>query len=69
MEPGLLRVEEAARYLSLGRSKTYQLVAAGELPAIRIGKSVRVPTSALHDWVQRRAAGSAPREVVASGHV
>lgn len=56
MEPGLLRVEEAAKYLSLGRSKTYELIQAGELPAVRIGRSVRVSTAGLKAWLARMTA-------------
>lgn len=54
MEAQLMRVEEAARCLSLGRSKTYQLVADGELPSVRIGRSVRVPIEGLREWVRHR---------------
>lgn len=54
LEPALIRVEEAARLLSLGRSKTYALVASGELPAVRIGRSVRIPVDQLRRWVQDR---------------
>ncbi len=60
MEQGLLRIEEAARYLSLGRSKTYQLVASGELPVVRIGRSVRVPAAALRRWVEQQAEQGSP---------
>ena len=60
MEPALLRVDEVAKYLSLGRSKTYELLATGELPAVRIGRSVRVPAAALQRWVERQAEQSAP---------
>lgn len=51
--PLLLSVPEAARILSLGKTKCYELVAGGELPAIRIGKSVRITTRALQDFVDR----------------
>jgi excisionase family DNA binding protein len=47
-------VEEAARFLALGRSKTYELIARGELPVIRIGRSLRVPTMALQAWLRAR---------------
>jgi excisionase family DNA binding protein len=63
MDRLLLRVEEAAEYLSLGRSKTYQLVATGELPVVRIGRSVRVPAAALRRWVEQQAEQSAPTTV------
>jgi len=50
-EPLLLRVEEVARILSIGRSKVYELIASGELPSITIGSARRVPTEALQKWI------------------
>ena len=56
----LLRAEEAARALGIGRSKLYALLAAGELPVVRIGRSTRIPAAALERWVEERtAAGTA----------
>jgi excisionase family DNA binding protein len=55
MEKLLYRVSEAGEALGTSRSKTYQLIASGELPSIRIGSSVRVPVSALVAWVERKA--------------
>jgi excisionase family DNA binding protein len=52
--PMLLKVEAAAKLLSLGRTKTYALIASGELPVIRVGRAVRVPVAALHQWVEDR---------------
>lgn len=43
----LLRVSEAADLLSVARSKAYAMVQAGEIPSVRLGKSVRVPRAAL----------------------
>ncbi len=54
MEPGLLRVEEAARFLGIGRSKAYEMIGSGELPVVRFGRSVRVPTTHLRAWVEAR---------------
>ncbi len=60
MEKLLVRPSEAAEMLGLGRSKVYAMLASGELPSVRIGKSVRVPTEALRLWVQERVnAGAA----------
>ncbi len=53
--PMLLKVEVAAKLLSLGRTKTYALIASGELPVIRVGRSVRIPVAALHQWIEDRA--------------
>lgn len=49
----LLSVEEAARSLSIGRSKTYELIAEGLLETVHIGRSTRVPVAALHDLLDR----------------
>jgi len=50
----LLNATEVARLLGLGRSTIFSLLAAGELPAIRIGRSVRVPRAALERWIEDR---------------
>ncbi len=52
----LLRISEAADMLGVARSKAYAMVQAGELPAVRIGKSVRIPVRALNDYVERKTA-------------
>jgi excisionase family DNA binding protein len=49
----LLSVEEVARALGIGRSKTYELIAAGELEAVHIGRAARVPVAAVEDFVER----------------
>lgn len=56
MEKLLLRPTEAAEAIGIGRSKMYELLAAGKLPSIRIGASVRVPVDALRAWVERQLA-------------
>ena len=48
----LLRVEEVAAKLGVGRSKAYEMVAKGELPVVRIGTAVRVPLSGLERWIE-----------------
>lgn len=50
-EPLLLRVEEVASALALGRSKVYELIASGELPSLTIGAARRVPAEALRRYV------------------
>lgn len=37
-----LKVPEVAEVLRIARSRAYELVADGEIPAVRIGRSVRV---------------------------
>lgn len=41
------RVEDAARFLSISRSSAYAAVRRGEIPSIRIGHRIVVPTAAL----------------------
>ena len=54
----LLPVDEAARRLSIGRSLLYELLAAGEIHSIHVGRLRRVPLSALNEFVNRQSHGS-----------
>lgn len=56
-EPLLYRVPEAARMLSLGKSKTWELVARGELESVKIDGSRRVPAAAIEAYVRHLRAG------------
>ncbi len=50
----LLKADEVARRLSLGRATVYLLMSVGELPTVRIGRAVRVPADGLQRWVEQR---------------
>ena len=54
VEPLLVRVEEAARILSLSRSTVYEMMDAGELPSVRRGAARRIPVAALREWVAQQ---------------
>lgn len=54
-QPMLMRVSEVAHELQLARSFVYELIQSGQLPAVRIGRSVRVPRAELEAWVRERA--------------
>lgn len=54
MERILLKPLEAAVLLGIGRTRIYEMLACSEIPSIRIGRSVRVPVSALQRWVDER---------------
>jgi excisionase family DNA binding protein len=47
----LYTVPEAADVLSLGSSKVYELVAAGTIESVKIGRARRVPAEALERFV------------------
>ncbi|WP_250907086.1 excisionase family DNA-binding protein [Nonomuraea sp. NEAU-A123] len=49
--PLLLRPEEAADYLGIGRTKAYELIRSGALRSVRIGTLRRVPATALTEFV------------------
>jgi excisionase family DNA binding protein len=53
-EPLLLRADEVAKMLGLGRTKVYEMTASGELPTVRIGTAVRVSRKALSKWIEER---------------
>jgi excisionase family DNA binding protein len=55
--PLTITVSEAARRLGIGRSAAYQAVALKQIPAVRIGKLLRVPLAALERKLE--AAGKA----------
>jgi excisionase family DNA binding protein len=57
LEPIVLRVSEAALLLEISRSKAYELVAAGQIPSVRLGGSVRVPLDQLRAWIARQTTG------------
>ena len=61
MEKLLLTVPEAAQALGVGRSQMYAMLARGQVPCVRLGRSVRVPAEDLTMWVRRsvRAESSA----------
>ena len=42
-----MSVPDAGRLLGVGRNAAYEAVARGEIPAIRIGRILRVPKAAL----------------------
>jgi len=47
---GLQRISETARFLGVSRSLIYQLINAGVLPTVRIGRSRRIPIKAVRDF-------------------
>jgi excisionase family DNA binding protein len=51
----LLRVSEVAELLGVSASRIYQLLAARELPSVRVGGAIRVPRSAWESWIKSRS--------------
>jgi excisionase family DNA binding protein len=53
-DPICVRVNDAARMIGIGRTKLYELIAAGEVEAVKLGKSTRITTASLHDLIRRQ---------------
>ena len=49
-----ISMSEVQRILGLGRTKTYELVATGEIPAVRIGRVLRVNREELDKWLETK---------------
>ena len=47
----LLRPEEVATALGIGRTAVFELIRTGALRSVKIGKSRRIPTDAVHEYV------------------
>lgn len=54
-KPKLLTVEEAAKILKMGKSSVYELTHRIDFPVIRDGRKVRIPYSALINWIERES--------------
>lgn len=52
-----LTVEEAALCLGIGRKQAYEAIARGDIPSLRLGRRILVPTRSFHRWLES-AAGS-----------
>ena len=59
MEKMLVKVAEAADLASISRAKAYELIAAGEWPSVRIGRTIRVPVGRLSIWIDEHIDGAA----------
>jgi excisionase family DNA binding protein len=54
----LYKPENAGAILDMGRTSVYHLMATGELKSVRIGRSRRIPASALEDYINKLQSGA-----------
>ena len=52
MDKILLKPSEAAQILGIGRSLLYELIARKEIPSVRLGRCIRVPSESLQHWLK-----------------
>lgn len=53
IEPFFLTRREAAQALRIGVTQLDGLIASGDIPAVHIGRSVRIPTAGLREYAER----------------
>ena len=58
--PPVLTVDEARRVLRIGRRQLYQAIARHDVPALKLGRSIRIPRSGLEAWLAASAEGRDP---------
>lgn len=51
-EVKFLTVAEVAAVMRVSKMTVYRMVHAAELPAVRVGRSFRVPEQAVHDYLR-----------------
>jgi excisionase family DNA binding protein len=51
-EVRFLTVAEVASVMRVSKMTVYRMVHAGELPAVRVGRSFRVPEKAVHEYLR-----------------
>ena len=61
-KPLFVRVSEAAKLLSMSRSKTYQAMQIGALPAVKIAGVWRVPRKALEQMADQATVSASENE-------
>lgn len=47
----LMTIPEVMQRLKIGRTLTYRLISSGELRSVKVGRTRRVPFSALDDYI------------------
>lgn len=47
-------VPEAAHALGVGKNRVYDLIAAGDLIAVKFGRVIRIPKTSLETWLESK---------------
>lgn len=58
--PPVLTVDEARQVLRIGRRQLYRAIARHDVPALKLGRSIRIPRSGLEAWLASSAEGRNP---------
>ena len=63
-QPIVLTVPEAAQLLRIGKNRTYELVASGEIRCVKVGRKRLVPVRELLDWLERETRTQKPASLL-----
>lgn len=47
----VIRVDELAKILSIGRNTAYELVRSGKIRSVKIGRTYKIPLTAVDDYL------------------
>lgn len=47
----VLKVDELAKILSIGRNTAYELIRSGKIRSVKIGRTYRIPLTAVEDYL------------------
>lgn len=53
MEKLLLSPEDVAEALTISRTRVYEILAAGEIFSVKLGKARRIPRESLAEYIDR----------------
>lgn len=52
--PELLRASQVSQLLQIGRNQVYELARSGQLPSIRLGRTLRFSREGLSTWIKEQ---------------
>lgn len=53
--PELLTVSDLQKVLRISRPKAYSLVHQADFPSVFLGRTIRIPTRALRNWLENQS--------------
>jgi excisionase family DNA binding protein len=49
--PSMLKVEDVANYLRIGKASVYELCRQNKIPVFRVGKTIRIKKENFLNWI------------------
>ena len=61
-EMEIMTVQELAQYLRLAEATIYRLAQAGEIPAVKVGRTWRFKKELINKWIREESAQRLPEK-------